>query len=334
MNDLLQARQADGVTRVNRAARIGGAGSAAVVDTVVPDPAAGQVRIRLEGCGVCGSNLPVWEGRDWFSYPLAPGAPGHEGWGHVDAVGDGVMGLAVGDRVAALSQHAFAEYDLADAAAVVTLPACFDDRPFPGEPIGCAMNVFRRSAIEPGQHVAVVGVGFMGALLIQLAVRAGAHVIAVSRRPFALEIARACGAEHTVRLDADAETVVARVRTLTDGALCDRVIEAAGIQATLALAGQLVRERGRLVIAGFHQDGTREVDMFLWNWRGIDVINAHERDSAVYARGMREAVTAVAAGTIDPALLYTHEYPLDRLDVAFDDLRRRPAGFLKGLVRT
>ena len=44
----------------------------------LPEPGAGQVRVRLEGCGVCGSNLPPWEGRPWFKYPFAPGAPGHD----------------------------------------------------------------------------------------------------------------------------------------------------------------------------------------------------------------------------------------------------------------
>jgi hypothetical protein len=53
------------------------------------------------------------------------------------------------------------------------------------------------------------------------------------------------------------------------------------------LAGELCAERGRLVIAGYHQDGMRQVNVQLWNWRGIDVINAHERDPQAYVDGMR-----------------------------------------------
>src|SRR5687768_10330074 len=64
------------------------------------EPGPHEVRVRLEGCGVCASNLPVWEGRPWFTYPLEPGAPGHEGWGYVDAVGTAVEVLSCGDRVA------------------------------------------------------------------------------------------------------------------------------------------------------------------------------------------------------------------------------------------
>ncbi|HEX3866651.1 MAG TPA: alcohol dehydrogenase catalytic domain-containing protein, partial [Gemmatimonadaceae bacterium] len=63
-----------------------------------PEPSAGEVRVRLEGCGVCASSLPLWEGRDWFEYPRPAGAPGHEGWGVVDAVGDGVTSVALGQR--------------------------------------------------------------------------------------------------------------------------------------------------------------------------------------------------------------------------------------------
>lgn len=54
------------------------------------DPPAGSVRIRMEGCGICASNLPVWQGRPWFRYPMEPGSPGHEGWGVIEEAGEGV----------------------------------------------------------------------------------------------------------------------------------------------------------------------------------------------------------------------------------------------------
>jgi threonine dehydrogenase-like Zn-dependent dehydrogenase len=88
-----------------------------------------------------------------------------------------------------------------------------------------------------------------------------------------------------------------------------------------------------LIIAGYHQDGPRQVNMQLWNWRGIDVINAHERDPQAYVRGIREAVEAVASGKLDPNPLYTHQYSLERLDEALNATRDRPDGFLKALVR-
>lgn len=301
------------------------------VDASVPEPGASEVRIKLEGSGVCASSLPVWEGRDWFAYPREPGSPGHEGWGVIDAIGTQVSTVRVGQRVAALSYHAFAEYDLADANAVVPLPASFDGVPFPGEPLGCAMNVFKRSAIEPGHTVAIVGIGFLGALLTRLAANAGARVIAISRRVFALELARDFGAAETIAMD-DHQTIIDRVKALTDGAFCDRVIEAVGLQWPLDLAGELTRERGRLVIAGFHQDGPRQVNLFLWNWRGLDVINAHERDAGVYIEGVRAAVEAVERGELDPRPLLSHRYGLHELDRAMAATRDRPDGFMKAVV--
>src|SRR4051812_2152373 len=151
-------------------------------DVPVPDPAADEIRVRLEGCGVCASNVPPWEGREWFTYPLAPGQLGHEGWGIVDPVGSRVSGLRAGERVAFLSNHAYAEYDVANADAVVALPRQLDDHPFPGEPLGCAMNIYGACAIERGQTVAIVGAGFLGALLTRLLSAAGATVFALSRR--------------------------------------------------------------------------------------------------------------------------------------------------------
>ena len=310
---------------------ITGPGAARVDRVTRPEPGPGQVRIRLEGCGVCGSNLPVWEGRPWFEYPLPGGAPGHEGWGVIDAAGTGVDGVTPGDRVAALSSRAFAECDLAQADAVVPLPAALAGRPFPGEPLGCAVNVFRRAEIGPGDTVVVIGIGFLGAVVTRLASRAGARVVAVSRRPFALEVARGQGAEVVLPLT-DHDRVVQQIEQLTGGSGADRVVEAVGLQGPLDLAGRVTRVRGRLVVAGYHQDGMRQVDMQLWNWRGIDVINAHERDPGIALDGIRGAIAAVADGTLDPTPLYTHRFELARLAEALDTMRCRPDGFLKALV--
>jgi threonine dehydrogenase-like Zn-dependent dehydrogenase len=320
-------------TRIMRAAVLTGAKRSGVEYHRVPEPGPGEVRIRLEGCGVCGSSLPLWEGRPWFQYPAEPGSPGHEGWGVVDAVGHGVSTVAAGDRVAALSYRAYAEYDLARAEAVVPLPAKLEGKFFPGEPLGCAVNIFRRSEIRAGLTVVIIGIGFLGAVLTRLAHRAGARVIAISRRPFALALARELGADLVLPLE-DHSTIVGSVHRLTNGEGADRVIEAIGLQWPLDLATDLTRVRGRLIIAGYHQDGPRQVNMQLWNWRGLDVINAHERDPAVYVQGIQGAVKAVSSGILNPSPLYTHTFHLDELGQAFELMRERPDGFLKALVLT
>ena len=316
-----------------RTAVLAGPRQVEVRSAPLPEAAPSEVLVALHGCGVCGSNLPVWEGRPWFEYPLPAGAPGHEAWGRIEAVGEGVTSLQAGQPVAVLSDVAFAEAVAVPASDCVGLPADLDGRPFPGEALGCAFNVAARSDFAAGQTVAVVGAGFLGAVVVALATQAGARVIAVSRRPYALEVARSMGAVETVR-SGDRDRVIDRVRALTDGRFCERVVEAVGAQEPLDLAGELTAERGRLIVAGFHQDGPRTVDLQLWNWRGIDVVNAHERDRSIAIAGIRSAVGAVASGRLDPSPLYTHAYPLERLGDAMDAMVHRPEGFLKALVTT
>lgn len=314
-----------------RAAVLTGPGEIVIREVERPHPGDGEVRIRLEGCGVCASNLTPWAGPEWMSFPTKPGELGHEGWGRVEAVGPGVADLAPGDRVAALGYKSYAEADIASANMVAKLPPELDGKPFPGEPLGCAFNIFRRSDIVPGQNVAIIGIGFLGAVLSKLASDAGARVIAISRRKESLELARHYRAAEVVAMD-DHQGIVEQVKALTGAALCERVIECVGKQWPLDLAGELVGFGGKLVVAGYHQDGPRQVNMQLWNWKGIDVVNAHERDPAVQMQGVREAMAAVASGRLDPAPLYTHEYALEELDRALDATRDKPDGFVKALV--
>jgi threonine dehydrogenase-like Zn-dependent dehydrogenase len=276
----------------------------------LPECRPNEVLVKVSGCGVCASSLPLWEGRPWFDYPLEAGAPGHEAWGiEVDS----------GRRVALLSRRGFAEYDAVPRDRIVTLPPELGDAPFPGEALACAMNIFERADIRAAETVAVVGAGFLGLLLVQLCVDAGAGTLAFTRRASSLSHARAFGAETPTEPQHES---------------CDVVIEAAGVQEALDLAASLCRIGGRLIIAGYHQDGRRSVDMQMWNWRGLEVRNAHERDPAAYLHGMRSAVAAVVAGRLTPQPLYTHVLPLDGLGEAFELLHARPEGFVKALVVT
>jgi threonine dehydrogenase-like Zn-dependent dehydrogenase len=105
-----------------------------------------------------------------------------------------------------------------------------------------------------------------------------------------------------------------------------------GKQWPLDLASAIVGFGGRLVVAGYHQDGPRQVNMQDWNWKGIDVINAHERDPRVNLRGLNEAVAAVAGGRVDLAALLTHRFALAELNEAVAATRDKPAGFVKAVV--
>ena len=298
--------------------------------------AADEVTVALEGCGVCASSLPVWEGRPWFEYPLSSGAPGHEGWGEVVAVGGEVRrrrtDLFVGQRVTVLANNAYARHIHVPAQDVIPLPQSLRDQPFPGEAIGCAMNIFRRADILPGQTVAIIGAGFLGLLLVQLAVAARARVIVMSRRDSARALAQKYGAAMCFDTEdwwGNAQKIV----EVTQGAGCERVIEVTGLQFALDTATELIAEYGKLVIAGYHQDGLRQINMQKWNWRGIDVINAHERDPRRYVWGIAHGITATEEGRIKPGELLTHKFTLDQLDQAFQMMIDRPDGFIKGWVQ-
>jgi NADPH:quinone reductase len=258
----------------------------------LPTAAVGEIVVRIEGCGVCNSSLPLWEGRPWFSYPAEPGAPGHEAWGRC---------LRDDRRVAGLSQHGFAEVDVMRVDEVVELPEALDDSPFPGEALACAVNVVRRATIQKGQSVAVVGLGFLGSTVARLCELRGAAVTGVRRGE------------------------------APDGEF-PRVVEAAGTQEALDTASRLVASGGVLVIAGYHQDGLRTIDLQSWNWRGIDVVNAHEREPRAYVEGIRIAARLAAAGELDLASLVTHRFGLEELSTAFEAAARRPPGFLKAVV--
>lgn len=304
-----------------------------VVFRKVPMPECGphEVRVRLEGCGVCPESVAAWRGGGDFPYP--PGAPGSEAWGRVEAVGREVKGIFPGDRVGVLTHAGFAEYAVVDAGCAVVLPETLDGEPFPARALGGAVNVFRRSFIDKGQTVAILGFGFLGALLTQLAVLAEARVVAVGRRPYALRIARQLGASATVlRREGEAAHAVDAARAVSDGGRCDVVIETSGTQESLDIAGELTRERGRLVVAGTHRGGPRSVDMELWNRRGFDVVNAHESSPEILREGMREAAAAVACGLLKPGPLYTHRFSLERLDDALRLVAERPTGLMKALV--
>jgi threonine dehydrogenase-like Zn-dependent dehydrogenase len=295
------------------------------------EPGPSEVRVRLRGCGVCASNIPLWEGRTWFQYPWPAGSPGHEGWGNIDALGKCVVGLAPDDPVTLLSSRAFSQYDIAPADCVVRLPRQLWGRPFLGEPLACAMNIFARAAIEPGQDVSVVGAGFLGLLLIQLISEAGARVVAISRRHSSLSLAKRYGAREIVQISDESAEAAQRIAGAKG---FERVIEAAGSQQALDIASALIGEHGRLVIASYHQDGLREVNLQQWNWRGIDVINAHERQPSVYIEGMRRAIQAVCEGRLDPWPLLTHRFPLSCINDACEIMVQRPDGFVKALVET
>lgn len=314
-----------------KAAVIDTPGSIKYVDIEKADIGEGDLLIKLQGVGLCASNIPVWEGREWFQYPLSPGAPGHEGWGVIENMGESVTGFELGQRVAIIQGNAFAEYVKVPAIDAVFLPPELDGVPFPGEPLGCLMNIFNRADIQKGQTVAIIGLGFIGLGLIKLCKEKGAKVVAMSRRESSLSKA-SDDADFCLRME-DHFQIINTLQEYTQGKGCERVIECTGKQWPLDLASAIIGNYGKLVIAGYHQDGLRNVNMQQWNWKAIDVINAHERDPDKYKQGIHLAVEAVQKGLLRPDELLTNRFSFEQLREALDLLSECPEGFVKGYVK-
>jgi threonine dehydrogenase-like Zn-dependent dehydrogenase len=263
--------------------------------------------------------LNAWRGVQGIDYPLARGAPGHESWGEAVELGRDVRGLRRGQVVTGLLWNGLAEFGVARAADLVAI----EGPPLLGEPLACAMNVVRRAAIEPGQRVAFVGFGYLAALCA-LVLPARTPWLAITRHERGRALASQLGAHAAHDLGAIPVDLWDSIPV---------VIEAAGVQQTLDFATWLTAPRGRLVIAGYHADGPRTVNMQSWNWKGIDVINAHERDSSVLAEGLRAGLELVAERGLNPSALVTHEFALDEVEAAFAAAEERPPGFVKAIVR-
>lgn len=177
----------------------------------------------------------------------------------------------------------------------------------------------------------VIGCGFMGLLLIQLAsLRSPSSIAAIDINDERLKLAADLGADLTINPhEVDA---VKYVRGFTNGRGADVVIEATGEQTPLDMATEMVKIRGRLVIFGYHVGESRSINMQMWNWKGLDVINAHERESEVYMEGMRIGIMLLSKGKIKLKTLITHRYPLTEINRAFDNVDMKVRGLIKAVV--
>jgi len=299
----------------------------------VPQPEVGEdeVLIRVKACGVCTSELYLWNGKfKGLSFPLYLG---HEPSGVIEAVGERVDGLSVGDRVTFLSEvgGCFAEYAKAKKSNIVRIPESVSFEEALGEPIACAVNGIRRSNISVGDTVAVIGCGFMGLLMVQLAnLRGPSEIIAMDINDERLKIAEEFGADKTINpLSSDP---IKYVMESTDGKGADVVIEATGEQTPLDIATKIVRIRGTLVIFGYHVGAPRTIDMERWNWKGLDVINAHERSPEVYMEGMRIGIKLISKGKLKIKPLITNIYPLEQINKVFADIDAKVKGLIKAVI--
>ena len=314
-----------------KAAILEAPGKFVVTDRPVPVVGSDEILVRSEVCGVCTSEVDMFEGRnETLEYPRFIG---HEVSGVVEEVGSRVQDFEPGDRVAVYSEGAgYAEYTVVPASWAVKLSEETRFEHALGEPIACSVNGVRKARPELNDSVCIVGCGFMGLIMLQVFRASGAGaVIAVDRRRSALEMAQNLGATHTVLADAQ-EAVVEDVRQITDGKGVDIGVEAGGNQATLDLTSQIVRMEGKLEVFGFHQGGLRQVDWAHWNWMAFQIVNGHTRSQDVYVEGMRIGLGLIESGRLNMAPLVTHRYDLSNINDAFETASAKAEGFVKGVI--
>ena len=291
-------------------------------------PAAGEVRIRVEQCGLCASEVDMWTGK---APDELPAAIGHEVAGVVEEAGEGAT-LQPGDSVVAWVEPAggFAEH------VVVAERWCIPVSPglaYPAvaEPLACIVNAVELAAPALADDIVIVGAGFMGNLIQLVGALKGPRSVTVADvRADALAHAAELGATRVV--NTRAESLADVVAEVTDGRGADVTYEVTGVQAGLDLAGEVTRMSGKLCIVGYHQDGTRAIPLGRWNWMAFELLNAHFRDPEHVMRGMRAGMRLVETGALDVAPLVTHTYPLAGVADAFETAAAKPEGFVKAVV--
>jgi 2-desacetyl-2-hydroxyethyl bacteriochlorophyllide A dehydrogenase len=288
-----------------------------------------EVLIRVAACGVCTSELDVWEGRAGGG--MYPRYPGHEVSGIVEEVGRDVKGFAPGGRVAVWAPgRGFAEY------VIVKSKYCFPAGDLSldlalAEPLACAVNAVELANLSLSDDVVIIGAGFMGNLVQKLVQMQGPrHVIVADTRADALERALTIGATHVVNVST--QSLPETVKALTDGRGADVTFEVVGAQAPLNLIGDVTRMSGKAVIVGFHQGEPRQIPLGSWNWMAFQIVNAHFREEATILRGMRIAMRLLTSGRLSLDDLVTHRFHLDEIGTAFQTAHEKPQGFVKSTV--
>lgn len=291
------------------ATRLFSVGDIRTAEVPIPRPAAGEVVIRVEACGICGTDRHLFHG----TFPSKPPVTlGHEFSGIVVGVGDGVS-LAEGTRVTCdpntwcghcdnclrgrvnlcLQNVAtglgrdggLAEFCVFPAHKALVLPD--DLNPLHGafcEPLACTIHGIDMGAPKAAERVMILGGGVIGMLALQLCVQAGAEVMLVTRQTSKQALGRSLGAAVTVDTEAAARAIWAQ------GA--DLVVECAGVAETVEMAPRLTRDGGRVVILGVLDKGqTVRIEPFDLLFREVQLLSSflnpftHVRAAAMIASG-------------------------------------------------
>ena len=316
---------------INRAAVLVRPSEIALEERPVPEPGPREVLVEVNSVGVCGSDVHYYEhGRIGSHVVRAPLVLGHESAGRVAAVGEGVTGHAVGDRVTLEPgvpcgrcrecragrynlcpdvvffatppvDGAFASYVTIHEDFAFTLPdALSDDAGALMEPLSVGIWACRKAGVSAGDRVLVTGAGPIGLLTMQVALAFGATQVEISdvSEP-RLELARRTGATRALRAGAD------------DPGEADALIECSGNGAALAAGIRALRPAGTAVIVGMGPGQTAEIPLALVQNREIWLTGTFR-----YANTYPTAIALAASGRVDLEAIITGHYPLEETERA------------------
>src|SRR4051794_37172558 len=304
----------------------------------IPEPAAGQVLVRMEACGLCHTDIHAAHG-DWPVKPTPPFIPGHEGVGIVEAVGPGVTERVVGQRVAVpwlgyacgTCDHCvagweslcerqvntgygrdggFAEYLVANASYAHPVPEGVD--PVDAAPLTCAgvttYKAVKVSGLRPTERAAIFGVGGLGHLALQYARIFGGDAVGVDVTPEKLQLAKELGA--TAVVNARESDPVLSLQAMGG---VDVAVVLAADPAVLEQAHASLRRGGRLVLVSLPRDNAMRLPIFETVLKGISVIG-----SIVGTRqDLAEVFAMHAAGK---TRVVVEPRPLDAVNDAIEDV--------------
>jgi len=334
-----------------------------IEEAPVPALEAGEVLVRVGACGICGTDLKIVAGVYKGSWPPSfPFIQGHEWAGTVAALGEGLTGLQVGDRVAAenhkgcgtcancrrgrynlcevarskgkayklyghSAQGAFAEYAARPAGLLHKLPdaVSFEEGTIVNQG-ALGLHAIRRCRIEPGDTVAVIGPGLVGLITVQLAKAVGATRVIIAGRGPRLDLACELGADEVV--DISMTDTVEGIRALTDGRGADCAFECAGAPEAVVASINCVKRGGRVALAGLtgNQNVAFNTDRIALD--EVDVFGVRSSPNAY-----PELINLIAAGKVNVKKLVSRVYPLEQINDAFDAFRKREGGAIRMVIK-
>lgn len=299
-----------------------------IVEVPDPEPTADQVLVEVVACGVCTSDIAPWRSGGSREQPVRLG---HEIVGRVVAAGSHAGRWVAGQLVTGLGDCGFATHAVMDSTSILPVPAGIAPEYALGEPIADLEEALARTSPKPGARIAVVGLGFMGLGLIQLAkTRAPGVLVGVDPSPHARERALSLGADlafHPDEVPAELRSEVAR----GDDGRMDIVLEATGVTAGLEASSPLVRPFGTLCVVGYHHSGTAKMDMDLW-YKAATIVNGFCPDRTRLVRAMHDALQLIAAGRVSYEPLITNRFGLESIDSAYRLMDARDATFVKSVI--